>query len=87
MTSPARSFIVPVEGLDNPSREPREAVFEVRFTTPLGFSVGEIGVVLESGERCDGERGLVDVVVFASIAKEGTEAVEEELVLVCRFRD
>ena len=86
MTSPARSFIVPVEGLDNPSREPREAVFEVRFTTPLGFSVGEVGVVLERGEGRDGERGLADVVVFASIAKEGTEAVEEELVLVCRFR-
>lgn len=86
MTSPARSFIVPVEGLDNPSREPREAVFEVRFTTPLGFSVGEVGVVLERGEGRDGERGLVDVVLFASIAKEGTEAVEEELVLVCRFR-
>lgn len=86
MTSPARSFIVPVEGRNDPSREPRELVFEVRFTTPLGFSVGEMGVVLESGEGRDGERGLVDV-VFASIAKEGAEAVEEELVLVCRFRD
>lgn len=86
MTSPARSFIVPVEGRNDPSREPREPVFEVRFTTPLGFSVGEMDVVLESGEGRDGERGLVDV-VFASIAKEGAEAVEEELVLVCRFRD
>lgn len=87
MTSPARSFIVPVEGRDDPSREPREPVFEVRFRTPLGFSVGEIGVVLKSGEERDGERGLVDIVVFASISKEGAERVEEELVLVCRFRD
>lgn len=87
MTSLASSFIVPVVNRDDASREPREPVFEVRFTIPLGFSVGEIGVVLESGERRDGERGLVDVVVFASIAKEGTEAVEEKLELVCRFRD
>lgn len=47
--------------------------------------------VLESGEERDGgERGLVDkeVVVFGSIAKEegDAEVVEEELVLVCRFR-
>lgn len=82
MTSPAGSFIVPVEGRDEASREPREPVFEVRFTTPLGFSVGEIGVVLESGEVRDGERGLADVVIFASMAKEGAEAVKEELVLV-----
>lgn len=96
MTSPARSLIVPVESRDGPSREAREALFfEFRLTTPLGFSVGEIGVVvvLESGEgRDDGdERDLVEVVVevFGSIAKEeGAEAVveEEELVLVCRFR-
>lgn len=99
MTSPARSLIVPVESRDGPSREAREALFfEFRLTTPLGFSVGEIGVdvvvvVLESGKgRDDGdERDLVEVVVefFGSIAKEeGAEAVveEEELVLVCRFR-
>lgn len=102
MTSPARSLIVPVESRDGPSREAREGLFfEFRFTTPLGFSVGEIGVVvvvdavvLESGEgRDDGdERDLVvEVVVevFGSIAKEeGAEAVveEEELGLVCRFR-
>lgn len=101
MTSPARSLIVPVESRDGPSREAREALcFEFRLTTPLGFSVGEIGVVvvdvvvLESGEgRDDGdERDLVvEVVVevFGSIAKEeGAEAVveEEELGLVCRFR-
>lgn len=95
MTSPARSFIVPVESRDGPSREAREALFfELRLTTPLGFSVGEIGVVvLESGEgRDDGdEKGLVEVFVdvFGSIAKEeSVEAVveEEELVLVWRFR-
>lgn len=94
MTSPARSLIVPVESRDGPSREAREALFfEFRLTTPLGFSVGEIGVVvvvvvdavvLESGEgRDDGdERDLVvEVVVevFGSIAKEeGAEAVVEE---------
>lgn len=75
-------------------------VFEFRLTTPLGFSDGEIGVVavaavvvvvLENGEGRDGgERGLVEeeVVVFGSIAKEegDAEVVEEELVLVCRFR-
>lgn len=94
MTSPARSLIVPVESRDGPSREAREALFfEFRLTTPLGFSVGEIGaavdddvvvVVLESGEgRNDGdEKDLVEVVVvevFGSIAKEeGVEAVVEE---------
>lgn len=79
MTSPARSFIVPVESRDGPSREAREGLFfEFRLTTPLGLSVGEIGVVfaavvvvdvvvivLESGEgRDDGdERELVEVVL------------------------
>lgn len=92
MTSPARSFIVPVESRDGPSRE--ALFFELRLTTPLGFSVGEIGVaVLESGEgRDDGdEKCLVEVFVdvFGSIAKEeSVEAVveEEELILVWRFR-
>lgn len=95
MTSPARSLIVPVESRDGPSREARDGLFfEFRLTTPLGFSVGEIGaavdddvvvvVVLESGEgRDDGdERDLVEIVVvevFGSIAKEeGAEAVVEE---------
>lgn len=95
MTSPARSLIVPVESRDGPSREAREALFfEFRLTTPLGLSVGEIGVVvvvvLESGEgRDDGDERDLVVEVFGSIAKEeGAEAVveEEELVLGCRFR-
>lgn len=103
MTSPTRSFIVPVESRDGPSREAREGLFfEFRLTTPLGLSVGEMGVVfaavvvdivLESGEgREDGdERELVEVVLedCGSTAKEnGAETVveEEEWVLVCRFR-
>lgn len=95
MTSPARSFIVPVEFRDGPSREAREGLFfEFRLTTPLGLSIGEIGVVvvvvvvvvvivLESGEgRDDGdERDLVEVVLedFGSIAK-GEGAVAEAMV-------
>lgn len=94
MTSPARSFIVPAESRDGPSREVREALlFEFRLTMPLGFSVGEIGVVvviLESGEGRDGdERGLVEeevvvvvVIVFGLIAKEEEEGGSAEAVMV-----
>ena len=90
MTSPARSLIVPVESRDGPSREAREALFfEFRLTTPLGFSVGEIGVVvvvvvvvvvdavvLESGEgRDDGDER--DLVVEVVVEVFGSIAKEE----------